>query len=330
VIEMENYYVLLGVSRTASEKEIKQAYRRLARQYHPDVNPGDKDSEEKFKRINEAHEVLSDPEKRKKYDKYGENWKHADEIEAGRASYHSSYYGHPYGSRGRGFSSRFSEGGAGGPAGERWDSGGISMDDFFEDIFSVGGMNGSRRSGGQRPVQYPVEVSLEEAFNGATRYLEIPNSFGESPRRLEVKIPPGVDTGSRVHIAAGNGGGQDIYLQVTVRNHARFRRTGADLHTHMDVPLTDAVLGGEAAVKTLKGQVMLTIPPETQNGQTIRLADQGMPRLESPNGLDTFNSRGDGARGDLYVEVKVVLPRGLSEEERELFRELKELRTARK
>ena len=322
---MEDYYVLLGVSRTASEKEIKQAYRKLARQYHPDVNPGDRDSEEKFKRINEAHEVLSDTEKRKKYDKYGENWKHADEIEADRASSRSYYYGQPYGSR-RGGSSTWPSGG-GSPGGVRWDSEGISMDDFFEDIFSAGGvdMNGSRRSAGQRPLQYPVEVSLEEAFSGTTRYLEIPNAFGDSPRRLEVKIPPGVDTGSRVHIAAGSGGGQDIYLQITVRDHARFRRTGADLHTQVDVPLTDAVLGGEAAVKTLKGQVMLTIPPETQNGQTIRLAGQGMPWLDSSNALDTSN-----AKGDLYVEVKVVLPRGLSEEEREIFRELKELRAARR
>ena len=293
---MEDFYNLLDVSRSASEKEIRQAYRRLARQYHPDVNPGNAESEEKFKRINEAYEVLSDKDKRPKYDKYGERWKHADELETAQAA------------RGGDFSQRFTWGR--GP-GSVVDFDGIDVGDLFGGLFS--------RSGVERSTtQYRVEVSLEEAFAGATRHLELSAPRHDAPlRRIEVKVPPGVDTGSRVRISVGDGQQQDIYLLINVRAHPRFRRSGPDLYTDVEVPMADMVLGGEVAVQNLKGRVMLTIAPETQNGQTLRLAGQGMPHLDSPS-----------SRGDLLVTVKVVLPRGLSDDERRLFEELREIRSA--
>ena len=292
---MENYYDVLGIQKGASEKEIRQAFRKLARQYHPDVNPGKEEAEEKFKLINEANEVLSDPGKRRSYDKYGENWKHADELDRAQAT------------RGRGSSRWFSEGHT--PT-ATFDFGGLSGGDLFEELFR------GRRGSGRSTVEYSVQISLEEAFKGATRYIDFPDPDGLSPsRRFEVKVPPGVDNGSRVHISGSDGLRQEFYLKVSVRPHRRFRRAGADLYSEVEIPLTDMVLGGEVAVPTLNGKVMLTIPPETQNSQVFRLAGQGMPRLVKPS-----------SRGDLHATVKAVLPRGLSDEERSLFENLKGLR----
>ena len=296
---MADFYGILGVSRDASDKDIRQAYRRLARQFHPDVNPGNKDAEEKFKRINEAYEVISDSDTRRMYDKYGDKWKHADQLEEAQASRSGDLFNWFSESRGSGTAFDF--------------DGGIPISDFFNDLLS-----GVRTGASGIPrAEYSVEVSLEEAFNGATRHLEIPDANPTAPsRRLEVKIPPGVDSGSRVHISAKDGRQQDIYLLITVRPHAKFRRSGQDLYTEVEVPLADMVLGGEVAIPTVKGRIMLTIPPETQNGQSFRLAGQGMP----PSG-----SR--GSRGDLHATVKVVLPKNLENQERRLFKELKELRS---
>ncbi len=288
-----NYYEVLGVGRSASEKDVRQAYRRLARQYHPDVNPGDKAAEEKFKEINEAYEVLSDAENRKKYDRYGDNWKHADQIEEGRQRQPGN-----------------------GPF--VWDFGGghppdMGSSTIFGDLFGGRGFGRTATSSRRRAVvEQPVSVTLEEAFNGATRLIQLSNSAQGSGKRLEVKIPQGVDNGSRIRVRPEESGSEDVYLVVSVRPHSRFERRGSDLYTKVDVPLVDAVLGGEVRVPTLAEPVILTIPPETQNGRSFRLSGKGMPRLGSSQ-----------TRGSLYATVQVSIPTKLSEEQRELFRQLK-------
>ena len=293
---MEEFYSVLSVSRDASEKDIRQAYRRLARQHHPDVNPANKEAEERFKRINEAYEVLSDPESRAKYDRYGSDWKHAEEYDRARAARDGTF--DQWMGDGSGFGLF---------------SGASSAPDhiLFEDLLS---------ELGRSRVEYSVEITLEEAFEGATRYVEIPlGASGAPPRRLEVRIPPGVDTGARIRVPAGDGRRQDIYLHVVVCPHPKYRRSGADLYTEVDVPVVDAVLGGEVPVATLKGKLMLKVPPETQNGQSIRLSGRGMTHLDNPK-----------VRGDLYATVKVALPSGLTDDERRLFGELRDLRANRR
>ena len=291
---MANYYDVLGVPRGAPEKDVRKAYRKLAREHHPDVNQGNKASETKFKQINEAYSVLSDSEKRSKYDKYGDNWTNSEQMESQAQT-------------GRGGAFRWSTVGGDGPV--------FDLGDFqgspFEDLFA----NRSRERRRPRATEHPVEITLEEAFQGTTRLLALPDG-----RRLEVKIPPGVDNGSRVRVAAEQGHGGNIYLAVTVRAHPLFQRKGRDLYTEVEVPLEDAVLGGETTVPTLGGKVALTIPVETQNGQRFRLTSQGMPGV---------NAKGDtpGRRGDLYATVKVKLPTGLTPEQLDWFRSFKESRS---
>ena len=290
-----SYYDVLGVGRSASEKDVRQAYRRLARQYHPDVNPGDKAAEQKFKEVNEAYEVLSDQEKRKKYDRYGDNWKRSDQIEQERQERQRQPGGGPF----------------------VWDFGGGHGPDagspFFDDIFGGRGFGRNATASRRRAVvEQPVSVSLQEAFNGATRVIQLNGLQGAASRRLEVKIPPGVDNGSKIRVCPDESGSEDVYLVVSVRPDARFERKGSDLYTKVDIPLVDAVLGGEVKVPTLAEPVILTIPPETQNGRSFRLSGKGMPRLGPSQ-----------ARGSLYATVQVSIPTKLSEEQRELFRQLK-------
>jgi len=299
-MEYKDYYKILGVDKNATTEEIKKAYRKLARKYHPDMNPGDKAAEEKFKDINEAHEVLSDPKKRAKYDQIGASWQAYQQ-----------------------------QGGAGGFDWSQWVQGGINLDelfgggrgrtstgfsDFFEAIFgSMGGGSFARRG---QDYTREVEITLEEAYHGTTRILRTANN-----RRLEVKIPPGAKTGTKVRIRGeggrGTGGGAsgDLYLRVKVLKHPFLEVEGDDLRTTVAVDLYTAVLGGEVEVPTLKGTLKLKIPPETQNGKTFRLRGQGMPKLNRPD-----------EHGNLYVTISVRLPQRLSAEEKALFRQLRDLR----
>ncbi|MFQ6000515.1 MAG: DnaJ C-terminal domain-containing protein [Anaerolineae bacterium] len=301
-MEYKDYYKILGVDRNADQKEIRKAYRRLARQYHPDVNPGDRSAQEKFKEINEAYEVLSDPEKRQKYDQLGTSWREWQRMGEDPSGFDWGrwFTGQP----GRVYVQY-------GDLDEVL--GGFS--DFFQAIF--GGIpETSWRTTPRRGRDYEqeVEISLEEAFRGTTRILS------KDGRRLEVKIPPGVGTGSRIRMAGEGGDGYggakgDLYLRIKVAPHPRFRREGDDLHVEVPLDLYTAVLGGEVRVPTLKGDIMLKIPPGTQSGKTFRLKGQGMPNLKDPQ-----------KRGDLYAKVKVRLPQKLTPRERELFEELKRLR----
>ena len=291
---MPNYYDLLGVPKNASEKDVRKAYRKLAREYHPDVNQGDQASEDKFKEINEAYGVLSDPDKRSKYDRHGDNWANWEQIEQARGRGGGSFRWTTFGGGDQSFDS--GRGGGG----------------LFTDLFE----NLGRSARQPPPTETPVEITLEEAFNGTTRRLEL--LYG---RQLEVKIPPGVDNGSRVRVAAGEVQRGTIILVVSVRPHQVFERKGKDLYTEVEIPLVDAVLGGETTVPTLLGKVALTIPPETQNGQRFRLAGQGMP------GLDRGGNNAS-QRGNLYATAKVKLPTDLTPEERDLFRQLKESRVS--
>ncbi len=326
----KNYYDLLGLKKSASDKEIKQAYRRLARQLHPDVNPGNKTAEAKFKEINAAYEVLSDTTKRQKYDKYGDKWQYADQME--QAEREQAQY--------QGFQG-FSPGGGS----YRYSGNVEDMDGIFEELFGGRGRGAGRRAQPQRgqDMETTAEVTLEEAYAGTQRTISLqveepcaackgtgriqnlPCSVCRGAgvvaniKRIEVKIPAGVTTGSRVRVAGkgqpGYGGGSgDLYLNITVRPHATIERQGDDLHVSVPVPLTVAALGGEVQVPTPKGKLALKIPAETQNGRVFRLAGQGMPHLGRPT------------KGDLLAKVNVVLPTGLTEKERELFRQLGEIR----
>lgn len=290
----KDFYQILGINRGASDKEIKQAYRKLARKYHPDVNPGDKSAEAKFKEINQAYEVLSDPDKRHKYDQFGGKWQFAEQFAGAGAQ--------PYADFRRG-STVFEFG----------DLGDGGLGSIFESLFRDHTFDRTTHTRGRtrrkQVLEQPVELSLEEAYSGTVRTVEVDG------RRLEVKIPPGVNDGSRIRVAAGDGEqGRDIYLVISVKPHQYFERKGNDLHVEVPVPLTDTILGSEIEVPTPKGKLALKIPPETQNGKVFRLAKQGMPHL------------GNSDRGDLFAKVRVVLPTNLTEREKDLFKELRSLR----
>lgn len=295
-MEFKDYYKTLGVSKTASTEEIKKAYRKLAVKYHPDKNQGNKAAEEKFKEANEANDVLSDPEKRKKYDELGENWKH---YQPGNPPPRQGYGA--AGSRQQYYSSDE-------------DFGGSNFSDFFESIFG----SGSRFGGGSRgPVkgedyQTNVTISLEEAYTGTARLLEV------SGEKLQIKFKPGTADGQNLRIkgkggpAGKNGTRGDIFVTLHVSPHSYFERKEDDLYCEITVDLYTAILGGKATVRTLKGNIQITIPKETDNGKVLRLKGLGMPKYANPTEF-----------GDIYAKVKLQIPKNLSKEELDLFQQLK-------
>ncbi len=294
-MQYEDYYAILGVPKTATEKEIRAAYRKQARKLHPDLNPGNQQAEQEFKKVNEAYEVLSDPEKRKKYDELGAHWNEFQTWET--AEQQAGASGWPFGAPPGGFSQYFENQ--------------HPYSDLFETFF--GWPRGPRRGA---DVIQPVSISLEDAYRGTTWTLQAPEPSGKA-RRIEVRIPPGVETGTRIRLAGlgtpGLHGGPpgDLYVAIDVQPSERFEREGPNLYTQVRIPLTTALLGGEVEVPTLTGKVALKIPAETQNGRIFRLRGKGMPRPGAPS-----------RHGDLFVEVDVELPRRLSEREKELVREL--------
>jgi DnaJ-class molecular chaperone len=319
-MEFKDYYQTLGVSKTATDKEIKQAFRKLARKFHPDVNPGDKTSEARFKEINEAHEVLSDPTKRRKYDELGTNWRQYEQAGGapGGGDPFAGWNANPGG--GGGYRTMSED--------EMREMFGSDnpFSDFFNTFFGSGGEPGRRPSsrGGRRArkgrdVEQELDLTLEEAFNGVTRRLSIKHD-GHA-RTVDVRIPAGVGDGSRVrlsgegeHGAAGAAAG-DLYLRVRLIPHPVFERKASDLYVTLRLPLTTAVLGGEAEVPTLSGKPLrLKVPQTTQNGQVFRLRGHGMTMVGRPND-----------RGDLYASVEVELPRTLDDEARTHYEALAKL-----
>ncbi len=313
VMEYRDYYKILGVERNATEAEIKSAFRKLALQYHPDRNPGNKQAEEKFKEINEAYEVLSDAEKRSRYDQLGDSYSNWQQRGAPGNFNWNDWTSAP-------------GGGVHFDVGDLQDilggAGGFS--DFFNTIFGgLGGAAGAPQATRQgtrrqqaRPATYQqdVQITLDEAYRGADRTVVVDG------RRLQMKIPAGAKTGTKVRMsgagpAGPNGSPSDIYLNIQVLPDPRFERQEDDLYTDVNIDLYTAVLGGETRIATLDGNVVLTIPAGTQPGQTFRLTGRGMPHLRAPS-----------TKGDLYARTKVQIPRNLSQEQKKLFEQLARLK----
>jgi curved DNA-binding protein len=350
--EFQDYYKTLGVPRTASQAEIKKAFRKLARESHPDKHAGDKAAERRFKDINEANAVLSDPAKRAKYDQFGRDWEAY--ARAGAAAGGASGARDPFGpgSPFAGFSG-FRTASGGGPGGIRYEfrttgdpgafsdffhmmfgdesaaagepevfatGGGESIDDLLARLgmagagsgaggarTRVGGAGRSAANGRPAPIEVTAELDLEEAFHGTSRVVDIEG------RRLELTIPRGANTGSRIRLSGKAPGGADLIVVTRLKPHRVFTRRGDDLEREVQITLEEALLGGEIPVGTLKGRVLLKVPAETQNGRSFRLKGQGMPHFKG------------AATGDLYVRVRVVLPTGLSSEAKAAARKLFDL-----
>jgi curved DNA-binding protein len=306
-MEYKDYYKILGVNKSASGDEIKKAYRKLAVKYHPDKNQNNKQAEEKFKEINEANEVLGDPEKRKKYDTLGENWKSYERTGANPNDFWQQYQQQRGGSRNNEPDMEFEFGSSG-------------FSDFFEQIFGGGfgrsrsGSSNMRTSRGQ-DYRLDLNITMEEAYAGTVRQFE---SGGE---KLQIKLKPGMYEGQQLRIKGKGGRGRnngqrgDILAFVHIEKHPHFDRRGDDLYCEIPVELYTAVLGGKAPIRTLKGLIKINIAKETDNGSVLRLKGMGMPKYDKP-----------GSFGDLYAKIKIIMPKNLSSKEIELFKQLAELR----
>ena len=299
-MEYKDYYKILGVSRDASADEIKGVFRKLAMQFHPDRNPGDKQAEERFKEINEAYQVLSDPQKRARYDQLGESYSQWQQ-QGTPGNFNWGQWTAQPGVQEVNIDDLFGEG---------------TFSDFFRSIFGGMGAGQTLRGRGSRGVpsyQQPVTISLKEAFNGTTRTLQTDN------RRVEVKIPAGARQGTRIRVRGAGPSGvdsrsSDLYMVLDVAEDPAFERDGNDLHTQVTIDVFKAILGGEVGVTTLAGKLILTIPPGTQPEQIFRVAGRGMPVLKSPE-----------MKGDLYILVKVQIPKGLSAHQKSLLEQASDL-----
>ena len=296
-MDYKDYYKILGVDRKASDDDIRKAYRKLAKQHHPDYNPDNKQAEERFKEINEAYEVLSDAKKRSHYDRLGSDYSQWQR-------------------RGNPGDFNWDQYGGGFPGGTRvnmddlnemFGGGGGAFSDFFQTIFGMGGRQSARSQ--PQGYQQEIEITLEEAYKGTTRLFE---SNGKQKR---VRIPGGVRTGSKVRVAGAGPNGLDLYLIVQVDEDSRFERRGNDLHTTANVDVFTAILGGDADVETFDGRIKLNIPAGTQPEQVFRLAGRGMPHV-----------RDQKDKGDLFVKIKVQIPKYLSSKQRELLEEVSKIK----
>jgi len=296
-MEYVDYYKILGLDKNASAEDIKKAYRKLARKYHPDINPNNKEAHKKFQEVNEANEVLSDPEKRKKYDQYGKDWKHAEEFEKAKQQQRQRTYP--------------------GGGNEFFGSGGDdNFSDFFESLFGGGGRR-ERRETRFRGNDYEaqLQLSLREAFTTHQRTLTL------NGKNIRITIPAGVEDGQKIrlkgHGAPGSNGGPngDLYITFVIEEDPQFKRLGNDLYTTADVDLYTSVLGGETTVETMSGKLKLKVPPGTQNDTRTRVKGKGFPVYKN-----------EGQFGDLYITYKVKIPTSLTEKEKELFMQLSKLR----
>ena len=290
-----DYYKLLGIDKTATPKDIKNAYRKLARKYHPDLNPKDKDAKKNFQQINEANEVLNDPEKRKKYDQYGKDWQHSEQFEKSK-----QYQEQSSNSRGARYSGAQSEG---------------DFSDFFESMFGGAASGGRSRRVKYRGEDFNAELHLDliDAFKTHKQMLTV------NGRKIRITISAGIENGQTIKIAGHGGQGinggpnGDLYITFSIANHPGFKRLGNNLYASVDLDLYTAVLGGEITIDTLNGKVKLKVKPETQNGSKVKLKDKGFPVYKN-----------DGQFGDLHITYTVKIPTNLTEKQKVLFTELSE------